>query len=272
MTDHYVRRWCERVLPGIYVRKGAEMTARRRADALALWSRGRVVLAGFSAAAVWGAKWIDPGRNAACNSQYKIRAPAALDIYRDRLEPRDVRLERGMRVTSPARTAFDLGRRLPLGEAVSAVDALYQTGLLTKQQLAGYAHLHPGCHGIRRMRSVIELSDEGSESPQETRTRLEIIGAGLPHPASQRYILGADGLVIGRVDLCWERWRVIVEYDGDGHCTREQLARDIKRHNALRDAGWTLIRVKSDMLDDAALRHEFLEQLRRALRRGGAPV
>src|SRR5699024_6296437 len=138
------------------------------------------------------------------------------------------------------RTAFDLARRLPRDEAVAVVDALYQTGNVTKLQLTDYATRHPRCRGIRQFRRVVELSDEGAESPQETRTRLAIVDAGLPRPESQCYILDADGVSIGRVDLCWRRWRVIVEYEGDGHRASEQFAKDLRRWNALSDEGWTV--------------------------------
>ncbi|QDQ96213.1 DUF559 domain-containing protein [Tomitella fengzijianii] len=272
VTEHYVRRKCTRVLPGVYVRRGTELTAVRSAYAVALWSQGRFVLSGHTAAALWGAKWIGPADRPACNARSKICAPDGVDVYYERLAGEDVGSMLDNQVTLPVRTSFDLARRLPRLRAVAAVDAMYQTKLVTKDHLREYARSRNGARGIRRVREVIELSDEGAESPQETRTRVAVIDAGLPRPAAQRYITDSRGVVIGRVDLCWEEWRVIVEYDGDGHCTREQLARDIKRYNAFADAGWAVIRVKSDMLREGAPRRALMAQIRRALRKGGAPL
>src|SRR5699024_8880109 len=160
-SDHYFRHHCRRILAGIHMRRGGEFTAVRRAKALALWAEHKywpMPLAGFSAAAAWGAKWIDSDEFAACNYPYKMRAPAEVTIYRDRLEPPDVCELRGVPVTSPVRTAFDLARRLPRDEAVAVVDALYQTGNVTKLQLTDYATRHPRCRGIRQFRRVVELS------------------------------------------------------------------------------------------------------------------
>ncbi len=43
--------------------------------------------------------------------------------------------------------------------------------------------------------------------------------------------------------------RVGIEYDGPQHWTDpEQRDRDIDRHTALLDLGWTIIRVSSDLL------------------------
>src|SRR5699024_3273442 len=267
-----VRCKCDRVLPGIYLPRGVEMTALQRAHALELWARGRVVLAGYSAAALWGAKWIDAREPAACNARWKICAPEGVDAYYDRLAAHDVCAMLGTPLTTPVRTAFDLTRRLPRVKAVAAVDALYQTGTVSKSHLTAYASARPGVRGVGRAREVIAMSDEGAESRQETRARVAILEAGLPRPESQVRIRGTDGRVIGRVDLCWEQWRVIVEYDGDGHCTRAQLAKDIRRHNAFADAGWTVIRVKAHMLRDEELRRDVMIQIRRALRKAGAPV
>jgi hypothetical protein len=48
------------VYPNVYVPFGVELTASQRARAAWLWSGRRAVLAGNSAAALLGAKWVDP--------------------------------------------------------------------------------------------------------------------------------------------------------------------------------------------------------------------
>ena len=44
---------------------------------------------------------------------------------------------------------------------------------------------HRGARGLVRLRRVLPLVDGGAESPQETRTRLVVIDAGLPRPETQ---------------------------------------------------------------------------------------
>ena len=95
-----------RLLPDVYVPVGTalELCTRSRAAYLHVAPRGGV-LAGFSAAALLG-------RGCALR-----RVPAEVPDS-------EVTVAGGCRVTVPLRAAWDLARRLPLVEAVVAVDAL----------------------------------------------------------------------------------------------------------------------------------------------------
>ncbi|MBM4596765.1 DUF559 domain-containing protein, partial [Rhodococcus hoagii] len=75
---------------------------------------------------------------------------------------------------------------------------------------------------------------------------------------------------VGRVDMVWEQWGVIVEYDGDHHFEPEQRNRDVERWNALEAAGWRVIRVKARQLIHG--RATLIAQVTRVLRDAGAPV
>ncbi|ORV92881.1 hypothetical protein [Mycolicibacterium iranicum] len=61
LTRHALRSMYTTIHRDVYLSNDVELTAVIRAKACWLRSRGRGVLAGFSAAAVHGAKWIDPG-------------------------------------------------------------------------------------------------------------------------------------------------------------------------------------------------------------------
>ncbi|CAM3232797.1 DUF559 domain-containing protein [Prescottella defluvii] len=264
-----LRRHYTRIYPDTYVYNDVEVDARIRARAVWCWSGGRGVLAGPSAAALWGTRWIDAtAPNALCSTAH-LRPPPGIAIYRDCVPDTDIATHTGIPLTGPLRTAFDLGRRLEFDRAVEAVDALYQSTGITRAELAAYAETRSGERGIIQLRSVIEESDEGAESPWETRTRLALVRAGLPRPATQLTIHD-DGRFVGRVDMAWERWRVIVEYDGDHHFEAEQRNRDIERWNALETAGWRVIRVKARQLTSG--RATLIAQVTRVLRDAGAPV
>jgi very-short-patch-repair endonuclease len=71
---------------------------------------------------------------------------------------------------------------------------------------------------------------------------LLIVLAGLPVPVAQFDVRGAGNGFAGRVDLAWPALRVAVEYDGDHHREQMQFRRDVTRLNALREAGWTVLR------------------------------
>lgn len=91
--------------------------------------------------------------------------------------------------------------------------------------------------------------DSGAESPQETRTRLVLIDAGLPVPQTQIRVCDDYGDFIARIDMGYRELRVGIEYDGPQHWTdAAQRDRDIDRYTALADLGWTIIRVSSDLL------------------------
>ena len=96
---------------------------------------------------------------------------------------------------------------------------------------------------------MLPLVDGGAESPQETRTRLALIDAGLPRPQTQIGVFDDYGDFVGRIDMGYEDLRIGIEYDGPQHWTdREQRDRDIDRYTALHDLGWTIIRVSSELL------------------------
>ncbi|MDT5065614.1 MAG: hypothetical protein QOK02_1769 [Mycobacterium sp.] len=71
--------------------------------------------------------------------------------------------------------------------------------------------MHRGARGLVQLRQVLELMDGGAESPQETRTRLVLIGAGLRQPQTQIEVRDAGGYPFARVDMGWEEYKVGVE-------------------------------------------------------------
>ncbi|MFG2009700.1 endonuclease domain-containing protein [Micromonospora sp. NPDC048868] len=48
------------------------------------------------------------------------------------------------------------------------------------------------------------------------------------------------------VDLAYPRWRIAIEYEGDHHRERAHFQRDVARLNALRAAGWLVLRFTAD--------------------------
>lgn len=240
---HYVA-----VYPGVYVPRWVEMSAAERARAAWLWSRRQGVLAGLSASALLGAKWIEPGGPAELVHS-NGRPPPMIAVRDDTLLAGETSDVDGMPVTVPARTAFDLGRRLPVTQAVQRIDALMNATGLDPGEVHGIADAHPGVRGLAALRRTLRLIDGGAESPYETLTRLILVRAGLPAPQTQAPVLDERGFVVARLDMGWPELRVAVEYDGAQHWTDpRQRRRDIERLADLDRLGWIVIRVSSDML------------------------
>ena len=147
-----------------------------------------------------------------------------------------------------ARTAFDLGRRKGLGTAVIRVDALANATGLAPADVDGLISRHRGVRGLVQLRQVLELMDGGAESPQETRTRMVLLDAGLPKPQAQIAVHDTSGYAFARIDMGYEEYRVGVEYDGPQHWDDSARAYDIDRHARLVALGWRIIRVSADIL------------------------
>jgi hypothetical protein len=151
----------------------------------------------------------------------------------------DVMTLAGRQVTTPLRTAFDLTRLRPRVEAVVALDAMLQKGLVDKDELLEYAARHPGWRGVLRVSTVVDLSDARSESPMESRTRVLIIDDGLPRPDLQYVVRDENGIFVARLDLAYPVLRIGMDYDGRVHNEDKVRVRDSRRRNRLLAVGWT---------------------------------
>jgi very-short-patch-repair endonuclease len=257
------------VYRNVYLRKGVELTPVRRAMAAWLWSGRNATIAGMSASALHGSAWIDSElpaeliRSEACDAD-------GIVIHRARLRDDEICVVRGMPVTTPARTAFDLCRRNRLETAIIRVDALANATGIKPVDIERVAEYRRGARGIVQLRRVLNLMDGGAESPQETRTRLLLIAAGFPKPQTQIVVVDEYGEFVGRVDMGWAEWKVGVEYDGPQHWTDpEQQARDIDRLADLAAQGWAIIRVSRDLLRYRP--QVFLARVQDAMRAAGWP-
>ena len=257
------------VYRNVYLRNDIELTPDRRALAAWLWSRRNATVAGLSAAALHGSRWIDPQLPAELIRQDTCDVDGVV-IHRMKLRHEEMCVVGNVPATTPARTAFDIGRRARLETAIIRVDALANATGLKSLDIERLAADRRGARGNVQLRRVVELMDGGAESPQETRTRLLLIAAGFPRPRTQIVVVDEYGSFVGRIDMGWDEWKVGVEYDGPQHWDDpEQHARDIDRLANLAAQGWLIIRVSRDLLRFRP--HVFLARVRDAMREAGWP-
>jgi hypothetical protein len=258
------------VFRNVYVPKGQSLTATDKARAAWLWSGRRATAAGLSAAALHGSLWIDSKWPAELNQPSQHRTNGIL-LRSDELADDEVCVVNGIAATTPARTAFDLGRRRGRTMAVIRLDALMQATSLKPADVELLTERRRGARGIVQLRQVVSLSDPGAESPQETRTRLVLTDAGLRPQRTQIEVFDDFGEFVARLDMGWDDWRVGVQYDGEQHWTNpRRRTRDIDQDAELQALGWRIIRVSADML-----RHRqatIVARTRAALCAAGAPV
>jgi hypothetical protein len=185
------------------------------------------VLAGYSAAVVLGADCAPAGAAAEVLVPRHVRTHPDLLVRRGCAPGPERSSARGCVVTAPLRTAWDLARRLPLEEAVVAVDCLARSGGFAPSALLDRADAERGRPGVKRLPDIVELADPMAESPMESRLRVLLVRSGLPVPAVQ-YELRCSGLVVARFDLAYPLARLAIEYDGGLHDDRLDRRRDLR--------------------------------------------
>ena len=230
------------------------MTAAVRARAAWLWSRRRGIVAGRSAAALHGAKWVDAHLPAEVLWNNR-RPPAGIRVWSDTVEDDECELIGGISVTTPARTALDIASRHPANRAVAAIDALARAAHLKMADVEALADRHRGRRGIRMARRAIQLVDPGAESPRETWLRLLLVRGGFPPPTTQIPVHNEFGVLVAVLDMGWEHIKVAAEYDGDHHRTdRRRFNNDIRRAETVGELGWIHIRVTAEDAEGDVLR------------------
>jgi very-short-patch-repair endonuclease len=255
LTRHELRSRYRALHQDVYILRDAELTPILRAKACWLRSRRRGILAGFSASALHGSKWIDPKSPAAIIDTNR-RPARGVQVWEERIQSDEITVLDGMRVTTPARTALDLARRYPTAVAVAAIDALVQATEMKIVDVEPLIDRYRGRHGMTAARAALELVDGGAQSPKETWLRLQLVNAGFPRPQTQIPVRNEWGWAKAYLDMGWEDIKVAVEYDGDQHrSSRSQYVKDIRRLEMLERTGWIVVRViAEDRLDDTLRR------------------
>jgi hypothetical protein len=178
------------------------------------------------------------------------RGPAGVTVHRTLLEPHEVTVvDEDVRVTRALRSARDVAALEPLLTAVALLDGMVRAGHLDQAALRSLERSARGRWRGTRVARAVPLVDGRSESPPESWVRVACVRAGLPAPVPQ-YVVLADGEFLGRVDLAWPEYRVIVEYEGPHHFEDLQIRRDDRRYRRLIEAGWLVIRLSAPDLRD----------------------
>ena len=174
----------------------------------------------------------------------RIRRKGCVGGERD-LAPGDVMQIEGLRLTTPCRTALDLGCRLPPRQAMAALDAFTRLHNITREELKAELPRYRRRRGVVQLRQLVSLADPRLESAGESWTRLCIIDEGPPPPEPQYWVEWEGRRV--RLDLAYPRHKIMIEYDGiEYHGSSAQKVHDEARRKWLRRQGWKVIVVRKD--------------------------
>ncbi len=239
MTRQMLRTKYIKLHHNVYARKGIDLQATDRARAAWLWSRRRATLVGLSAAALHGTHYL-PDDAPAELARIRQPAPRGIVVHCGVIAHDEICLRQSLDCTTPARTAYDIGRRTVGDKAIIRIDALLNATRCTVKEVERIADRYPGARHICRLRVALDLADGGAESPKETELRLLLVRDGLPRPVTQ--------IKVGRrrIDMGWPEWKVGVEYDGEHHWTDpDEYADNIDRLEFLAAQRWTIVRVSA---------------------------
>jgi hypothetical protein len=243
--------YLRRMLAGVYVAAQVPDSIELRAQALRLVVPPDAVVTDRSAGWLHGAEMIlAPGDHLAVPpvSVFVNRRGARLrngitDSGQRFLLPGDVLVVHGVRVTTPLRTACDLGRLLHRDAAFAALCTMLGLGVFTQEELVHEVHRFRGMRGVIRLRAFAPLVDGRTQSPAEAVTLLRWIDAGILPRLQPQVEVERPGQWSYWIDLGVPELRYGVEYDGEEWHDRtpEQRARDRKRRAWLRDEmGWII--------------------------------
>lgn len=254
-----------------FVDRSTLLTARQRILGVCASAQGEPVVAGMAASILHGSAWYDD------DFSIELVRPATGSgrpakgtiTHRFDIDPADWCIVDGVRVTTPLRTAFDIGRMQPPWRALGYLDALTRATELDTRDLARYADAQRRRRHVRQIRELAPLVDARAESPPESWVRLLMVRSELPTPDLQIVVTNRSGNPFVRIDLGYEALKIGVEYDGeDFHSSQEQSARDESRDASLRELGWTMIRVDRRRLRDEPF--GIVVEIAKAMRARGA--
>jgi hypothetical protein len=143
----------------------------------------------------------------------------------------------GVRCVGVERAVVDeIARTGDLRDGVVVIDMACAARLTSLNRLRSYVERHPRARPL--VLAALELADEHSLSPQETRMRLVwVLDAGWPRPLCNRPVYSTDGLALGRPDLLDVRTGVAGEYNGAFHRGRARHRADVGRAERFRHHG-----------------------------------
>ncbi|MDZ5663556.1 hypothetical protein SFC79_17410 [Nocardioides sp. S-58] len=232
------------VLRGVFVAAAVPDSLRLRVAALELVVPEHAVVVDRTAAWLHGVDALPrsaihemPVLDVFSRSGSRMRRPGVASGIRE-LTTRDLDQIGTLTVTTPLRTACDLGRLLWRFDALAAIDGFLRIGLdhgLLLREVPRFA----GHRGIRQLRTLAPLGDAGAESPPESALRLHWYDADLSPPETQVWVEDDAGVPRFRIDVGDAGVRYGAEYYGEAYHGDEVSEHDEARLDWLRDArGW----------------------------------
>ncbi len=252
LTVLVTRGLVRRVLQGVYVVAQLPDSLELRASALSLVVPAQAVVTDRIAGWLHGAATI-------LSAGDHLTTPLVSAFHRTRgcrlrndltrsgqrmMDDDDVMEVHGLVVTTPLRTACDLGRQPSRDAAFACMSMMLGTGLVTRDELVEAAAGFRGYRWVRQLRALAPLTDHRLESYYEAVTMLRWLDCtDLPRPQPQRSVPAPESVRGGvyYLDLGVDEIRFGVEYDGVEFHGPEREEHDLRRRRWITEQhGWEL--------------------------------
>jgi very-short-patch-repair endonuclease len=253
LPQRSIRRWIElrqlhRVGPGVLSTSAGPYDLSQRELALCL-SLPAAVLSHASAAAIWGIRRGPKDRlDITVPKGTRVTDHAAVVHYSNCLPDHHVvDLVDGARVTSVARTVFDLGGVLPEAAHLSVIEDVRNKRLCTDAEIGEvYDDLcgrgRRGSGAWMRLIALVERAVRPTMSELELDLQEALVAAGMPPAVQQHPVVLPNGRTV-HLDLAYLGQRVDIEVDhSEWHATPTAVAQDKQRDLGLAILGWERLR------------------------------
>lgn len=186
---------------------------------------------------------------------------ADLVVHTRRLRGDDVGEHEDLVITSGAQTFLDLAAVLPAAELVAVGDALLAAERMTSDELTARLLRADRVRGVVRARACAPLLSAKAMSRPESLMRYWLLTSDLPDPEPQLPVHGRGGRTVAHGDLGYQRWRVLLEYEGQQHAEAAQFDSDIDRYSLMAADGYLVLRFARRHLNSGTV----VERTKRAL-------
>jgi hypothetical protein len=251
-----------RVYRGVYSVGRPPTTPLEKAAAAVLACGERAALSHGSAITLWGfwKRWDEPFEVSVAGD----RRPKGIRAHRRAgLLRRDVQVEQGIRVTSPAVALLDMAPKIPAKSLTRHINDGRRREILTVKDLADIVERFPSHPGALHLRPHAATTHNPTRSAFEDDFLPFCERFGLPEPQINVRLHGFE------VDAYFEDAKLIVECDGwDFHNDRQAFEDDRERDATMLALGIATIRITKRRLTgrperEAARLHSILEARRR---------
>ncbi len=184
-----------------------------------------------------------PGRGRS-QSPRALEPPPWVRLHRRAIPPTDIAELDILRVTTAPRTCLDLAH----AGRTDVIPIAVRLGLVTPAELRSQLDAAPGRRGRRRAAQAVAAAADAPWSPAEQLAHMRFREAGLSGWVANPRVRTAVGSF--RPDIAFEDVRLAIEIDGRAFHGADRFEADRRRHNALVEAGWTVLQVTSRQLVD----------------------